>query len=71
IILWILNNNDVCTWANLKEKITHSTLSNYLSRLKDRGYVEKSSFNQYKITAKGEDRYYELSESSEKTTQLN
>ncbi|MHA1509512.1 MAG: tetratricopeptide repeat protein, partial [Promethearchaeota archaeon] len=71
IILWILNNNDVCTWANLKEKITHSTLSNYLSRLKDRGYVEKSSFNQYKITAKGKDRYYELSETREKTTQLN
>jgi len=36
IILWILNNNEVCTWANLKEKITHSTLSNYLSRLRKR-----------------------------------
>jgi len=71
IILWILNNNDVCTWANLKEKITHSTLSNYLTRLKDKGYVEKSTFNQYKITAKGKDRYYELSETREKTKKLN
>jgi tetratricopeptide (TPR) repeat protein len=71
IILWILNNNDVCTWANLKEKITHSTLSNYLSRLKDRGYVEKSTYNQYKITAKGRDRYYELSETRGKTKKQN
>ena len=71
IILWILNNNDVCTWANLKEKITHSTLSNYLTRLKDKGYVEKSTFNQYKITAKGKDRYYELSETRETTKKLN
>jgi len=70
IILWILNNNEVCTWANLKEKVTHSTLSNYLSRLKDKGYVEKSTFNQYKITNKGKDRYYELSETKEKTKKL-
>jgi len=70
IILWILNNNDVCTWANLKEKITHSTLSNYLNRLKDRGYVEKSTFNQYRITSKGKDRYYELSEAKQKIRKL-
>ena len=70
IILWILNNNDVCTWGNLKEKITHSTLSNYLSRLKDKGYVEKSMYNQYKITLKGKDRYYELSEVKQKIRRL-
>ncbi|MHA1391173.1 MAG: hypothetical protein ACTSQT_02880, partial [Promethearchaeota archaeon] len=70
IILWILNNNDVCTWANLKEKITHSTLSNYLRRLKDKGYIEKSKYNQYKITLKGKDRYYELSEVKQKIRKL-
>ena len=70
IILWILNNNDVCTWANLKEKITHSTLSNYLNRLKDRGYIKKSTFNQYKITSTGKDRYYELSEAKQKKRKL-
>ncbi|MHA1241235.1 MAG: winged helix-turn-helix domain-containing protein [Promethearchaeota archaeon] len=70
IILWILNNNDVCTWANLKEKISHSTLSNYLNRLKDKGYIEKSSYNQYKITLKGKDRYYELSEVKQKIKRL-
>jgi len=70
IILWILNNNEVCSWANLKEKVSHSTLSNYLTRLKDRGYVEKSTFNQYKITSKGKDRFYELSEAKKKKRKL-
>jgi len=70
IILWILNNNDVCTWGNLKEKITHSTLSNYLNKLKDRGYIKKSTFNQYKITSTGKDRYYELSEAKQKKRKL-
>jgi tetratricopeptide (TPR) repeat protein len=70
IILWILNNNEVCTWANLKEKITHSTLSNYLTRLKDKGYIEKRVYNQYKITAKGKDRFYELSEAKQDKRKL-
>jgi len=70
IILWILNNNEVCTWANLKEKITHSTLSNYLTRLKDRGYIEKRAYNQYKITSKGKDRFYELSEAKQEKRKL-
>ncbi|MHA1472796.1 MAG: hypothetical protein ACTSQW_06850, partial [Promethearchaeota archaeon] len=70
IILWILNNNQVCTWANLKEKITHSTLSNYLTRLKDRGYIEKRAYNQYKITSRGKDRFYELSEAKQEKRKL-
>ena len=70
IILWILNNNEICTWANLKAKIKHSTLSIYLNRLKDRGYIEKSTFNQYKITLKGKDRYYELSQARQKKRKL-
>ncbi|MHA2394106.1 MAG: hypothetical protein ACXAEX_19395 [Promethearchaeota archaeon] len=71
IILWILNSNVKCTWGNLKEKVKHSTLSTYLTRLKDREYVEKSGFNQYRITSKGKDRYYELSEVSQKKRKLN
>ncbi|MFW9942225.1 MAG: hypothetical protein ACFFFT_14395 [Candidatus Thorarchaeota archaeon] len=70
IILWILNNNKTCTWANLKEKVKHSTLSIYLTRLKDRGYIDKSAFNEYKITTKGKDRYYELSEARQKKRKL-
>jgi len=70
ILLWILNNNDVCSWANLKEKIKHSTLSIYLNRLKDREYIERSAFNQYKITSTGKDRYYELSEAGQTKRKL-
>jgi len=70
IILWILNNNKVCTWANLKVKITHSTLSNYLTKLKNREYIKKSAYNQYKITAKGKDRFYELSEAKQQKRTL-
>ncbi|MFX0003755.1 MAG: tetratricopeptide repeat protein [Candidatus Hodarchaeota archaeon] len=70
IVLWILNNNEVCTWANLKEVVKHSTLSIYLNRLKNKGYLEKSVFNQYKITPKGKDRYYKLSETSQKKRKL-
>ncbi len=70
IILWILNNNEVCTWANLKNQVKHSTLSIYLKRLKERGYIEKISFNKYKITSKGKDRYYELSQARQKKRKL-
>ncbi|MFX0105176.1 MAG: hypothetical protein ACFE75_06770 [Candidatus Hodarchaeota archaeon] len=70
IILWILNNNETCTWANLKEKVKHSTLSIYLNRLKERGYIDKSAFNEYKITTRGKDRYYELSEARQKKRKL-
>ena len=33
IILWMLNNNEVCTWANLKKLVKPSTLSIYLKNL--------------------------------------
>ena len=70
IILWILNNNEVCTWADLKEKINHSTLSIYLNKLKNRGYVEKAKFNQYRISSKGRDRFYEISQAKGKKRKL-
>ncbi|UCC19578.1 MAG: tetratricopeptide repeat protein [Promethearchaeota archaeon] len=70
IILWILNNNDICTWGDLKKKISHSTLSIYLKRLKDKGYIEKSGFNQYHITTRGKDRFYEISQAKDKKRKL-
>jgi len=63
IILWILSNNEVCSWSDLKEKVNRSTLSIYLNRLKSDGYILKSEFNQYRITSKGRERYYELGQS--------
>ncbi|UCD02248.1 MAG: hypothetical protein JSV23_04305 [Promethearchaeota archaeon] len=70
IILWILSNNDVCTWADLKEKVKHSTLSIYLNKLKDKGYIDKSKYNEYHITTKGKDRFYELSQAKGKKRKL-
>ncbi len=60
VILWILSNNKVCSWSDLKEKVNRSTLSIYLNKLKRDGYILKSEFNHYLITTKGRERYYEL-----------
>jgi tetratricopeptide (TPR) repeat protein/Mn-dependent DtxR family transcriptional regulator len=71
IILWMLNNNDVCTWANLKKLVKPSTLSIYLKKLQKSELVVKQEFNQYSITSKGKDRFYELSQSKKKKRKLN
>jgi len=60
IILWILSNNKVCSWSDLKKKVNRSTLSLYLNKLKRDSHILKSEFNQYRITTKGRERYYEL-----------
>ena len=60
IILWMLSNNNTCSWSELKEKVNKSTLSIYISRLKRDGHIIKSEFNEYRITSKGREKYYEL-----------
>jgi tetratricopeptide (TPR) repeat protein/Mn-dependent DtxR family transcriptional regulator len=59
----MLSNNKVCSWSELKEKVNRSTLSIYLTRLKRDGFILKSEFNQYQITSKGREKYYELGQS--------
>ncbi len=71
VILWMLNNNEVCTWSNLKEMIKPSTLSIYLKKLLLRELIEKKEFNQYTITTKGQDRFYELSQATRQKRKLN
>ncbi|MFX1311574.1 MAG: hypothetical protein ACFFHD_03040 [Promethearchaeota archaeon] len=70
IILWILNNNEVCTWSDLKEKVNRSTLSIYLNKLKENDYIEKSQFNRYRITSKGRNRFYDLGQNRTRKRQL-
>ncbi len=70
IILWILNNNEVCSWSDLKEKVNRSTLSIYLNRLKRDGYIVKSEFNKYRVTPKGRNRFYDLSQAKQKGRKL-
>ncbi|MHA1670374.1 MAG: tetratricopeptide repeat protein [Promethearchaeota archaeon] len=71
IILWMLNNNDSCSWAEFKKIVKPSTLSLYLKELKEENYVERSDYNEYRITSSGKDRFYELSQSKSKKRKVN
>ncbi|MHA1460632.1 MAG: hypothetical protein ACTSO8_04040, partial [Promethearchaeota archaeon] len=71
IILWMLYNNKVCTWSNLKELVKPSTLSIYLKNLQKVKLVVKKEFNQYSITSKGRDRFYEISQAKKSKRKLN
>jgi len=71
IILWMLNNNEVCTWSNLKELVKPSTLSIYLKKLQKSELIVKKEFNQYIISSKGKDRFYELSQAKKTKRKLN
>jgi tetratricopeptide (TPR) repeat protein/Mn-dependent DtxR family transcriptional regulator len=75
IILWMLNNNEYCEWANFIEEpidIKKSTLSDKLRSLISKGFVEKESKETekgikkvYLITSTGRERYNEISISEE------
>lgn len=74
IILWMLKNNDIVEWADFKEdpiSISQSTLSNYLTKLESKGYIERVKRGNYRITPTGEDRYNELSRAKEAKRKLN
>ncbi len=70
VILWMLNNNELCTSSDFlaiensesDTVFSKSTLYNYLKTLIEEGYVNKSTYNNYQITPKGKDRFYELSQ---------
>ena len=70
VLLWMLNNNVTCTWANLKSIIKPSTLSIYLKRLIENDRVSKTEFNHYSITQLGKDRFYELSQFNKQKRRL-
>ena len=71
ILLWLLNNNDGCSWTDMVKIVKKSTLSNHLTRLRNRECVEKSQFNQYFITSKGKERFYELSKEESPLKKVN
>jgi len=66
IILWMLKNNDYCEWADFSDKISESTLSGHLKKLRRRNYVDKPERNHYKITFDGIERLNELTYLKEK-----
>ncbi|MFX0035163.1 MAG: tetratricopeptide repeat protein [Candidatus Hermodarchaeota archaeon] len=59
IILWMLNANDLCQWSDFTVEISGSTLHGYLKKLLNKGYIDRPERNQYRITAKGRDRFSE------------
>ena len=63
IILWMLCNNDQCTWSDFKAdpaNITQATLSKYLLSLTEKGLINKVKKGIYEITPEGRQHYSEL-----------
>ncbi len=61
IILWMLNNNEICEWSDFTSEISESTLSGHLKKLIFKGFIEKPEKGKYIITSSGRERYSELS----------
>ncbi|MHA2471718.1 MAG: hypothetical protein ACXAES_00645 [Promethearchaeota archaeon] len=66
IILWMLNNNEICEWSDFTSEISESTLSGHLKKLIFKGFIEKPEKGKYNITSSGRVRFNELS--SDKTS---
>ena len=63
IILWMLYNNDHCSWSDFKSdpvNISQATLSKYLIILINNGFIEKEKKGKYKITPEGRQQYADL-----------
>jgi tetratricopeptide (TPR) repeat protein len=74
LLLWMLSNNEECQWADFVKQplsLSTSTLSKYFNLLKSKGYVEKFSRGQYKITPSGRKRFYEISSTRGTKKKLN
>jgi len=61
IILWMLNNNEICEWSDFTSEISESTLSGHLKKLIFKGFIEKPEKGKYIITSLGRERFSELS----------
>ena len=74
LILWMLYNNDNCTWADFDEepmKIPGGTLSRHLKKLMALDYIDKISRGVYKITSEGKNKFHYLSSAKKKVRKLN
>ncbi|MHA2186599.1 MAG: hypothetical protein ACXAAI_16540, partial [Promethearchaeota archaeon] len=47
IILWMLNNNEICEWSDFTSEISESTLSGHLKKLIFKGFIEKPEKRNY------------------------
>ncbi|MBY9014070.1 MAG: hypothetical protein KGD68_00115 [Candidatus Lokiarchaeota archaeon] len=63
IILWMLYNNNHCSWSDFNSdpvNISNATLSKYLTLLISNGFIEKEKKGEYKITPEGRQQYAEI-----------
>jgi len=63
IILWILANNNYCTWSNLTKIIPDSTLYDHLNNLKEKGYISHPTRDHYEITPTGREQFEKINKS--------
>ena len=74
IILWMLNRNEICKWADFCQEpleIPPGTLSRHLELLRRKGFVEKAARGQYKVTPDGKIEFNLLSGAKKKAHKLN
>ena len=74
IILWMLNNNDICKWGDFHQEpveIPTGTLSRHLDKLKRKGFAENFTRGHYRITSEGKRKFHELSSVKKKGRKLN
>ncbi|MFW9968720.1 MAG: hypothetical protein ACFFDF_00880 [Candidatus Odinarchaeota archaeon] len=60
IILWMLNNNEICTWADFMVKMSGSTIHGYLKNLINGGYIIRPEKGIYQITSRGRERFNDI-----------
>jgi len=60
IVLWMLKNNEFCTWADFTKKMSGSTLHGYLKKFINKGYINKLKKGEYRITSLGRSKFSEL-----------
>ena len=71
IILWMLENNDICKWVDFHQEIPTGTLSRHLEKLKRKGLVENFTRGCYRITSEGKKKFNELSTAEKKGRKIN
>jgi len=67
IILWMLSNNNFCSWSDLAEIISTSTLSEHLNKLRNKGLIRHPKYNYYEITLEGKNKFRKVTNKGIKT----
>lgn len=64
LILWMLENNDFCTWSDLTKIVAESTLYDHIQKLEKLGLISHPKRDYYTITTSGKTKFMQLSKNS-------